>query len=79
MIDNLADIKDALIERLFFDVLPEFSQKLLEGEARDGQEPTVEFLRQQAREADARAKPEKPRALTTHDRKAIDKEFWDSM
>jgi len=50
-----------------------------EVEAKDGQEPTAEFMCQQAREADARAKMENPRTLTSHDRKAIDKEFWDTM
>jgi hypothetical protein len=48
-------------------------------EAKDGQEPTTDSLREEARQADARAETEKPRALTSHDRKAIDKEFWDSM
>jgi hypothetical protein len=48
-------------------------------EYKDGEEPTAESLREEARQADARAKTEKPRALTSHDRKALDKEFWDLL
>ncbi len=48
-------------------------------EAKDGQEPTAGSLRQQAREADAKIKSEPVKTLASTDKKALEKEFWDSM
>ena len=70
---------DWLLDQFVFSKIPEAQSKLAEAESKDGQEPTTETLRAEARLADARAEKEQPRALTSHDRKAIDKEFWDSM
>ena len=79
MNEHVSEMLSELAEWVVSDALPELAHKAPEVEAKDGQEPNAEFMRELARQADARAKSEKPRALTSHDRKAIDKEFWDSM
>jgi hypothetical protein len=48
-------------------------------ESKDGQEPTVESLHEEARQADAKQKTEKPKKLSTQDPKSLDKEFWESQ
>ena len=47
-------------------------------EATDGQEPTAESLREEARKADAKS-PAKAKTLTSTNKKALDKEFWETM
>ena len=48
-------------------------------EATDGQEPTAESLRAQARQADARPPSTAAKTLTATDKKVLDKEFWETM
>jgi hypothetical protein len=48
-------------------------------ESHDGQEPTAESLREEARQADAKQQTEKPKKLSSQDRKSLDKEFWETL
>jgi len=47
-------------------------------EAKDGLEPSVVSLREEARQADAKLRS-KSKTLSSVDKKALDKEFWDVM
>jgi hypothetical protein len=79
VIDNLSDVVKGIAEWVVSDVFPEVGMKLLEGESRDGQEPTVEAFRQQAREADAKVTTNQATTLTSTDKKALEKEFWETL
>jgi hypothetical protein len=48
-------------------------------EAKDGQEPTVERLREEARQADAKLKSGHTNILSSTTSKTLDKEFWETM
>ncbi len=78
MINDSFDWSD-LLNCVVFNTNTTLPQNLPKIEAKDGQEPTAESQRVEARQADAREKSEKPRNLTAHDRKAFDKEFWETM
>ena len=75
MSDNLSDFLTSDLLEAVADLVGD----LLETGDKDGQKAASASLRETARQADARAKSEKPRALTSHDHKAIDREFWDTM
>ena len=75
MSDNLSDFLNSDLLEAVADLVGD----LLETGDKDGQKAASASLRETARQADARAKTEKPRALTTTDRKTLDKEFWDTM
>jgi hypothetical protein len=68
-----------ILDRIVFFREPILWRKLPPLESKDGQEPAVESLREEARQADAKLKTEKPRKLTSQDAKSLDKEFWDTM
>ncbi len=79
MSDDMKEILSGLVECAVSDALPELAHKAPEVQAKDGQEPTVEYLRQQAREADAKTKSRPAKTLASVDKKALDKEFWETM
>jgi hypothetical protein len=76
--DFWSDVFDWFTDRLAFRWGSPLSRQAPKIEATDGHEPTLASTREEARQADAKLRL-KSKTLSSVDKKALDKEFWDVM
>jgi hypothetical protein len=74
-----SDLFDWLVDRIAFNGYSELRRPHPKIESKDGLEPTIESLREEAREADAKLNCRTPNFLSSTDKKALDKEFWETI
>jgi hypothetical protein len=77
--DFWSDVVDWIADTIAYQGANPTGRPLPKIEAKDGQEPTAEFQRQLAREADARTKSQPAKTLASVDKKTLDREFWETM
>jgi hypothetical protein len=77
--DFWSDVVDWIADTIAYQGANPTGRPLPKIEAKDGQEPTAEYLREQARQADAKMKSGPAKQLAATDKKALDKEFWETM